>query len=84
MQGHDRLIRASFIGRKLRHMKMGDKTQIMASEKTSGSPTGRKYTSLKSIKLIYKISIKFIKKNVWTPSKGIHRSQGPEIKNSEH
>jgi len=47
MQGHARLIRASFIVRKLRHMKMGDKTQIIASEQTSGSPTGRKYTSLK-------------------------------------
>lgn len=65
-------------------MKMGDKTQIMTSEKTSGSPTGRKYTSLKSIKYIYKISTKFIKKIFWTPSKRIHRSQGPEIKNSAH
>lgn len=69
MQGHTRLIRASFIGRKLRHMKMGDKTQIIASEQTSGSPTGRKYTSLKQIKFIYKIRTKFILKKCWTPSR---------------
>lgn len=69
MQGHTRLIRASFIGRKLRHIKMGDKTQIIASEQTSGSPTGRKYTSLKQIKFIYKIRTKFILKKCWPPSR---------------
>lgn len=68
MQGHTRLIRASFIGRKLSH-KMGDKTQIIASEQTFGSPTGRKYTSLKQIKFIYKIRTKFILKKCWTPSR---------------